>query len=88
MLRRMVRGLPALAMLAASPFVWAQGRGGGRGDGGAAPAAPPSYTNWAQYGGGSHSAQYTPLDIINRSNVANLQVAWTYRSARTPPSIP
>ena len=65
-------------MLAASPFVWAQGRGGGRGGGGAAPAAPPSYTNWAQYGGGANSARYHPLDIINRSNVANLQVAWTY----------
>ncbi len=78
MRRRKIPGLPVLVVLVASSFAWAQGRGGGRGGGAAPPGPPPSYTNWAQYGGGAHSAQFTPLDIINRSNVADLQVAWTY----------
>ena len=71
-----VRALGLLGVLAAASFATAQGRGGGRGA--AAPAAPPSYTNWEQYGGGAHSAQYTPLEIINRSNVARLEVVWTF----------
>jgi len=54
----------------------AQGRGG-RGRGGA-PPEPPSYTNWTQYGGSASSNQYTPLDIVNRSNVAGLEVVWSY----------
>ena len=73
---RTVRALSFLGMLVASSVIWAQGRGGG--GGGAAPAGRPSYTNWEQYGGGANSAQYTPLGIINRSNVANLEVVWTY----------
>jgi quinoprotein glucose dehydrogenase len=36
------------------------------------------YTQWTAYGGGSHSAQYSALDQINRTNVSQLQVAWTY----------
>lgn len=57
----------------------AQGRGGGRGRGrGGPPPPPPSYTNWSQYGGSASSDQYTPLDIVNRSNVGDLEVVWTY----------
>jgi glucose dehydrogenase len=56
----------------------AQGRGGrGRGGRGGAPAEPPSYTNWEHYGGSASSNQYSPLDIVNRSNVAGLEVVWT-----------
>jgi quinoprotein glucose dehydrogenase len=40
-------------------------------------AATP-YTTWSDYGGSADSAQYSALTQINRSNVAGLQVAWTY----------
>src|SRR5262245_34890859 len=40
-------------------------------------AAKP-YTTWTSYGGGSHSSQYSALEQINRSNVARLDVAWTF----------
>ena len=66
-----------LVGLFVSAPAFGQGRGG-RGGRGGAPAAPPTYTNWSQYGGSASSNQYTPLDIVNRSNVADLEVVWTY----------
>jgi glucose dehydrogenase len=36
------------------------------------------YTTWTAYGGGAHSAQFTALSQINKANVSQLQVAWTY----------
>jgi quinoprotein glucose dehydrogenase len=36
------------------------------------------YTQWTAYGGGPHSAQFSALDQINRGNVSQLQVAWTF----------
>ena len=43
----------------------------------AASKAKP-YTTWTAYGGGAHSAQFTALNQINKTNVSQLQVAWTY----------
>jgi quinoprotein glucose dehydrogenase len=40
--------------------------------------ATAPYTTWSDYGGSADSAQYSALTQINRSNVAGLQVAWTY----------
>ena len=40
-----------------------------------------SFRTWSQYLGGADSSQYSSLDQINRSNVAQLQVAWTYATA-------
>ncbi|HUF73398.1 MAG TPA: PQQ-binding-like beta-propeller repeat protein [Gammaproteobacteria bacterium] len=37
-----------------------------------------AYTTWRTYSGGSHASQYSALDQINQSNVADLEVAWTY----------
>src|SRR5271169_6278575 len=37
-----------------------------------------SHTTWADYGGNPDSSQYSALSQINRSNVAKLQLAWTY----------
>src|SRR5580698_2394844 len=34
--------------------------------------------DWSDFGGGPGDPLYSPLDQINRSNVASLQVAWTY----------
>ena len=36
---------------------------------------------WPAYGGGPESRRYSDLKQINRSNVANLKVAWTYDTA-------
>ena len=36
------------------------------------------YTTWRTYGGGGHSSQYSSLDEINKSNVAQLEVAWSF----------
>ena len=36
------------------------------------------YTTWTAYQGGAHSSQYSALDQINKSNVSQLEVAWTY----------
>jgi glucose dehydrogenase len=41
-------------------------------------SAARRYTTWHAYGGGPHSSQFTGLDQINKSNVSQLEVAWTY----------
>ena len=46
---------------------------------GAANAQQP-YTTWREYGGGAHSSQYSALKQIDKSNVAQLEVAWTFPS--------
>jgi quinoprotein glucose dehydrogenase len=38
----------------------------------------PNVNNWRSYLGGADSSQYSSLDQINKKNVAQLQVAWTY----------
>jgi glucose dehydrogenase len=40
--------------------------------------AKPRYNTWHAYLGGADSSQYSSLDQINKKNVAQLQVAWTY----------
>src|SRR3954462_16013102 len=40
---------------------------------------PKPYTTWSDYGGSSDSMQYSALKQINRSNVAKLELAWTYK---------
>src|SRR3984885_15158008 len=39
-----------------------------------------NYATWSDYGGASDSSQYSALDQINRSNVAKLELAWTYQT--------
>ncbi len=41
-------------------------------------AGERSFTTWTAYLGGPDSSQYTALKQINKSNVKQLQVAWTY----------
>jgi quinoprotein glucose dehydrogenase len=43
-------------------------------------AIPPSDTGWANYGHDPAGTRYSPLSQINRQNVAQLKVAWTYRT--------
>jgi quinoprotein glucose dehydrogenase len=49
---------------------------------------PPSprvrtYAGWSSYGGGPEQIRYSSLTQINRSNVRQLEVAWTYDSRET-----
>ncbi len=37
-------------------------------------------TDWPSYGNTLGGSRYSPLDQINRENVDNLEVAWTYRT--------
>ncbi|MDO8545701.1 MAG: PQQ-binding-like beta-propeller repeat protein [Opitutaceae bacterium] len=41
-------------------------------------ASPPANADWPTYLGDKHRSLYSPLQQINRSNVGELQVAWTY----------
>lgn len=42
--------------------------------------AASAYTSWRIKGGTADGIQYSALQTINRENVSNLQVAWTYRT--------
>ena len=46
-------------------------------------AAADNHLTWSEYGGSADSAQYSALAQINRSNVANLKIAWTYPTGDT-----
>jgi glucose dehydrogenase len=62
----------ALVLMAGVVSVVAQsGRGSAR-------SQAKAYTTWTAYGGGPHSSQFTALSQINKANVSQLQVAWTY----------
>lgn len=48
---------------------------------GCQPAAPDdAYLDWRTFGGDKTNSQYSALDQINRDNVAQLEVAWTYHT--------
>ena len=42
-----------------------------------------TFKTWSQYLGGADSSQYSALEQINKSNVARLEVAWTYSTGDT-----
>jgi quinoprotein glucose dehydrogenase len=42
------------------------------------PSGKFDFEGWDQYLGGADSSQYSSLDQINKSNVGQLEVAWTY----------
>src|SRR5256885_8308440 len=41
-------------------------------------SSAPERQDWAAYGGGPLNDHYSPLAQINRENVSQLQVAWTF----------
>ena len=45
--------------------------------------AKPKFNTWHAYLGGADSSQYSSLDQINKKNVSQLQVAWTYATRDT-----
>ncbi len=46
------------------------------------------YKNWTTYGGTKETIRYSTLSEIDTSNVQQLQVAWTFRTADTDTSMP
>jgi quinoprotein glucose dehydrogenase len=44
------------------------------------PGTPFDFATWDQYLGGADSSQYSSLDQVNKSNVAQLEVVWTYET--------
>jgi quinoprotein glucose dehydrogenase len=50
-------------------------------------ACSPS-RDWPVTGGDPGNTRYSPLDQINRGNVARLRVAWTYHTGDAPPDRP
>jgi len=51
----------------------------------AVPAEDFDYVGWDGNLGGGESSQYSSLDQINRDNVAQLEVAWTYETGEGQP---
>jgi quinoprotein glucose dehydrogenase len=49
---------------------------------------PSELETWREYGGGPSHIQYSSLDQVNRSNVGQLEVAWTYDAGGTNPGNP
>ncbi|MXP62561.1 glucose/quinate/shikimate family membrane-bound PQQ-dependent dehydrogenase [Roseomonas sp. M0104] len=86
--------LPLLAALAlggaygvAAMFGGPHGRAGTLPRAGAAPAADDAGVpggDWHAYGRTDHGNRYSPLAEITPENVADLQVAWTYRTGDMP----
>jgi glucose dehydrogenase len=58
--------LAVLALLSLAPGIVAQN------------SAKKPQQDWPVYGGGPENTHYSPLTQINRSNVAQLQVAWSF----------
>src|SRR5262245_60984665 len=46
----------------------------------AAPVTRAPYTTWKDFGGGPDSSRYVDLTQITKSNVGQLQPAWSYRT--------
>ena len=48
------------------------------------PAPDKAVADWPAYGRDAGGSRYSPLDQINRSNVKQLRVAWTYHTGEDP----
>ncbi|MBV8552176.1 MAG: PQQ-binding-like beta-propeller repeat protein [Acidobacteriaceae bacterium] len=66
----MVKKRIAVGLLLAAPFLAAAFQAG--------PNRNDEHRGWPVYGGGPENIHYSTLSQINRQNVRNLQVAWTF----------
>jgi alcohol dehydrogenase (cytochrome c) len=77
--RFVVVAAPLLTLLAAASFAQ-NGRGGGSArDFSAARLVAPPTAHWPTNGGNLYNQRYSPLDLINRDNVAQLKGVWRAR---------
>jgi glucose dehydrogenase len=72
--------IPACAALAA--VAWASGAGAQD-----RPNASFDYETWDSYLGGTDSSQFSSLDQINRDNVNQLEIAWSYETGAGQPPL-
>ncbi len=87
--RRAMR-IAAISTLALAAAACSTAYGGGNSvSANAAPAAYGNfdYTGWDGYLGGGDSSQYSALDQINRDNVSQLEIAWSYSTGEGSPPI-
>ena len=49
------------------------------------PVAAPAQIGWPNYGNDAGGTRYSAANQINRSNVAQLKTAWTYRTGALQP---
>jgi quinate dehydrogenase (quinone) len=49
-----------------------------------APAVAAEVTDWRHYGRTAAGTRYAPIEQINKGNVADLEVAWTFRTGDVP----
>jgi quinoprotein glucose dehydrogenase len=68
---RPTRSMPAAQALAAALLLACAA---------AAPAQSPTASDWGYYGGDAFGRRFSSLDQISRANVAQLQLAWSYRT--------
>ena len=47
-------------------------------------AGEPGPADWTAYGRNNAATRYSPLDLINRDNVADLKPVWGYRTGNLP----
>ncbi len=76
----------ALVALAGASIAWVGGAGhaGGRG---AVESRRQPPGEWRYWGGDAHSTRYSPLEQIDASNFAQLEVAWVWRGDNFGPSV-
>ncbi len=74
--------LAVLGLAVPATFTWGQAEAPAQVTG----AAPPAETvsDWRYYGRDPGGARYAPVDQINRENVEDLKVAWTFRTGERP----
>ena len=74
-MKRQPTGLESRASLLFASALWLMS---------ACHAPSPPGANWPSYAGDSASRRYSPLDQIDASNVASLEIAWTWTSIDMP----
>lgn len=74
--------LAVLGLAVPATFKWGQAEAPAQVTGAAPPAE--SVSDWRYYGRDPGGARYAPVDQINRENVEDLKVAWTFRTGEPP----
>ncbi|WP_343808774.1 PQQ-binding-like beta-propeller repeat protein [Alteraurantiacibacter aestuarii] len=80
-----ITAISTLALVAAACSTTQAGTGRVNSASSAAASSAVDYVGWDANLGGAESSQYSSLDQINRANVSQLQVAWTYPTGEGQP---
>ncbi|MGQ7262714.1 membrane-bound PQQ-dependent dehydrogenase, glucose/quinate/shikimate family [Vreelandella sp. V005] len=81
-------GVAGIALLVIIGMVWGMfqphGRLVAKAPTGQEPIAEEAPSNWEHYGGDANATRFAALNQINRDNVQELEVAWTFQTGDTP----